>query len=51
VQVKAQNGFRPVYEPFAKEIMELDAPGPTDGNLRRLPYKRVTRPLFPLDDI
>ena len=43
--------FRPTYEPFAKAIIELDAPGPTDSNLARLPYTRVTRPLFPLDDI
>ncbi len=51
VQVKSPGGFRPTYEPFAKAIIELDAPGPTDSNLARLPYKRVTRPLFPLDDI
>ena len=51
VQLKSPGGFRPVYEPFAKVIIELDAPGPTDSNLRRLPFKRVTRPLFPLDDI
>jgi microcystin degradation protein MlrC len=51
VQVKSPGGFRPTYEPFARTIIELDAPGPTDSNLRRLPYKRVTRPLFPLDDI
>jgi len=51
VQVKSPGGFRPVYEPFAKAIIELDAPGPSDSNLRRLPFKRVTRPLFPLDDI
>lgn len=51
VQVKSPGGFRPVYEPFAKAIIEIDAPGPTDSDLRRLPFKRVTRPLFPLDDI
>jgi microcystin degradation protein MlrC len=51
VQVKSPGGFRPTYEPFAKTIIELDTPGPTDSNLVRLPYKRVTRPLFPLDDI
>jgi microcystin degradation protein MlrC len=51
VQVKSPGGFRPVYEPFAKAIVELDAPGPTDSNLKRLPFRRVTRPLFPLDDI
>ena len=51
VQVKSPGGFRPTYEPFAKAIIEIDAPGPTDSTLTRLPYKRVTRPLFPLDDI
>lgn len=51
VQLKSPGGFRPVYEPFAKAIIELDAPGPTDSNLQRLPYQRVTRPLFPLDDL
>jgi len=51
VQVKSPGGFRPIYEPFARAIIELDAPGPTDSNLARLPYTRVTRPLFPLDDI
>jgi microcystin degradation protein MlrC len=51
VQVKSPGGFRPIYEPFARAIIDLDAPGPTDSNLARLPYRRVTRPLFPLDDI
>ena len=51
VQVKSPGGFRPIYEPFAKVIIDLDAPGPTDSNLARLPYRRVSRPLFPLDDI
>jgi len=51
VQVKSPGGFRPVYEPFAKAIIDMDSPGPCDSNLRRLPFKRVTRPLFPLDDI
>lgn len=51
VQVKSPGGFRPTYEPFAKAIIELDTLGPTDSNLARMPFKRVTRPLFPLDDI
>lgn len=51
VQVKSPGGFRPIYEPFAKLILEIDAPGPTDSNLARLPYRRVSRPLFPLDDM
>jgi microcystin degradation protein MlrC len=51
VQLKSPGGFRPIYEPFAAEIIEIDSPGPTDSDLRRLPFARVTRPLFPLDDI
>ncbi len=51
VQVKSPGGFRPTYEPFAKLIIDVDTPGPTDSDLARLPYRRVTRPLFPLDDI
>jgi microcystin degradation protein MlrC len=51
VQVKSPGGFRPTYEPFAKVIIDVDTPGPTDSDLARLPYRRVTRPLFPLDDI
>ncbi len=51
VQVKSPGGFRPTYEPFAKLIIDVDTPGPTDSDLSRLPYRRVTRPLFPLDDI
>lgn len=51
VQVKSPGGFRPTYEPFAKAIIDVDTPGPTDSDLARLPYRRVTRPLFPLDDI
>ena len=51
VQLKSPGGFRPVYEPFAAAIVELDAPGPTDSNLCRLPYRRIPRPLFPLDDM
>jgi microcystin degradation protein MlrC len=51
VQVKSPGGFRPSYEPFAKAIIELDTLGPTDSDVARLPYRRMTRPLFPLDDI
>ena len=51
VQVKSPDGFRPVYEPFARAIIEPDTIGPTDSHLACLPFKRVTRPLFPLDDI
>ena len=49
VQVKSAGGFRGVYEPFAARIIELDTPGPCTHELTRLPFKRITRPLWPFD--
>lgn len=49
VQVKSPGGFRAVYTSFAAGIFELDAPGPCDSNLTRLPFKRIRRPLWPFD--
>jgi len=49
VQVKSPGGFRAVYGPFAAGIFELAAPGPTDSELTRLPFRRIRRPLWPFD--
>jgi microcystin degradation protein MlrC len=49
VQVKSPGGFRAIYEPFAAGIFEIDTPGPTDSELTRLPFKNITRPLWPFD--
>jgi microcystin degradation protein MlrC len=49
--VKSRGHFRAGYEPFAKEIIEVDAPGVASPNLKQFPYKHVRRPIFPLDDI
>ena len=49
--VKSRGHFRAAYEPFAKEIIEVDAPGVASPNLKQFPYKNVRRPIFPLDDI
>jgi microcystin degradation protein MlrC len=51
VQVKAHGGFRPVYEPFAKAIIELDTPGPCNTDVRQLPYQNMSRPIYPIDDV
>jgi len=50
VVVKSPNGFRASYEPIAKEIMVVEAPGVSSGNLRSVPYKNVRRPIYPLDE-
>jgi microcystin degradation protein MlrC len=47
--VKSTIHYRAAFEPIAKEIIEVDAPGLSSSNLSRFEYKRVRRPVFPLD--
>ncbi len=49
VVVKSPNGFRAAYEPIARAIFLVDTPGVSTANLRKLPFRRVPRPLYPLD--
>jgi microcystin degradation protein MlrC len=49
VVVKSPNLFRASYEPIAERIMIVDGPGASTSNYARLPFKRIPRPLFPLD--
>ena len=50
VVVKSMNHFRAGFAPLARRIIYLSAPGAIDVNYRRLPYRRVIRPIYPLDD-
>jgi len=49
VVVKSPAGFRAAYEPIAKAIFIVDTPGVSTANLLSLPFRRVPRPLYPLD--
>jgi microcystin degradation protein MlrC len=49
VVVKSPNGFRAAYEPIAKGIFLVDTPGVSTANFSRLPFQRITRPIYPLD--
>jgi microcystin degradation protein MlrC len=49
VVVKSPNGFRSAYEPIARAMFVVDTPGVSTANLRTLPFKRVPRPIYPLD--
>ena len=49
VVVKSPNGFRAAYEPIAKAMFVVDTPGVSTANLKTLPFRRVPRPIFPLD--
>jgi microcystin degradation protein MlrC len=49
VVVKSTIHYRAAFEPIAKEIIEVDAPGLSSSNLTRFRYARIRRPIFPLD--
>jgi microcystin degradation protein MlrC len=47
--VKSTIHYRAAFEPIAREIVEVDAPGLSSSNLTRFDFKRIRRPIFPLD--
>lgn len=47
--VKSTIHYRAAFEPIARAIIEVDAPGLSSSNLARFDFKRVRRPIFPLD--
>ncbi len=49
VVVKSPNGFRAAYEPIAKAIFVVDTPGCSTANLGTLRWRRIARPIYPLD--
>ncbi|MBN9023740.1 MAG: M81 family metallopeptidase, partial [Rhizobiales bacterium] len=51
VFVKSPAHFRQSFGPIATRIISANTPGPTAPDMRRIPFERVTRPLYPLDDM
>jgi microcystin degradation protein MlrC len=49
--VKSSVHYRAAFEPIARAILEVDAPGLSSSNLGRFTFTRVRRPIFPLDDL
>lgn len=49
VVVKSPNGFREAYEPIAKQLVIVDTPGVSSANLKRMPYRRVNRAIYPFN--
>jgi len=47
--VKSTIHYRAAFEPIAREIIEVDAPGLSSSSLSRFSFTRVRRPIFPLD--
>ncbi len=49
VQVKSAGGFRAAYDPISAATIYIDTLGPADSDLTRLPFRRISRPLWPFD--
>ncbi len=49
VVVKSHIQFRAGYDGIAKEIILLDSPGMSSDHLESLDFRRIPRPIFPLD--
>ncbi|MDB6001654.1 MAG: microcystin degradation protein MlrC-like protein, partial [Rhizobacter sp.] len=50
VVVKSNNHFVAAYGPVAARIMFIDADGPMVSDFTKIPYRKVNRPLWPLDE-
>lgn len=48
---KSHKLFREAYKNIARSIVIIDTPGYTDMNIKRLPFKNVKRPIYPLDEM
>jgi len=46
--LKSRGHFRAAYEPHAKEVIEVDAPGITSPNLEWFTFHEIPRPMWPL---
>jgi microcystin degradation protein MlrC len=47
--IKSRGHFRADFEPIARTIIEVDAPGAANPNLERFTFGHVRRPIWPLD--
>lgn len=48
--LKSRGHFRAAYEPFSKQVIEVDAPGLTTPNLGWFTYHNIPRPIWPFEE-
>ena len=49
IVVKSALAWRAAYGELARAVIEVDTPGICTARLETLPYKKVRRPIVPLD--
>ena len=50
VVVKSTNHFHAAFAPLASRVLYCDSGGPIPRDHRKVPYTRLQRPIWPLDD-
>ena len=50
VVVKSTNHFMAAFGPIAKKVLYVDSDGPLSRDYRKIPYSKVQRPIWPLDE-
>jgi microcystin degradation protein MlrC len=51
IGVKSTNHFFAAYAPLAVQVLYCDGGGPTPLDPRALPFRKITRPMWPHDDL
>jgi len=51
IVVKSTNHFMAAFGPIASRVIYVDSDGPMIRDYRRIPYTRVNRPVWPLDEV
>lgn len=49
IALKGKGHFRAAFEPIASQVILVEGPGITGSDLTRLSFKKVRRPIWPLD--
>jgi microcystin degradation protein MlrC len=49
--LKGKGHFRAAFEPIARRVVLVEGPGITGADLSRLDFKKVRRPIWPLDPV
>jgi microcystin degradation protein MlrC len=50
VVVKSTNHFRAAFGPIAARVIYVNSDGPLPRDYRKIPYTRIERPIWPLDE-
>jgi microcystin degradation protein MlrC len=51
VGLKSSQHFRAAFQPIARKVLIVDADGLLSTDFRRFPYKKLRRPIWPLDEV